>query len=108
MTINSINQGIGRQGQHINENLQTPSHTQQQNKTAPTTQGNGASDTVSLTGTASQLRALEQQVASLPVVDVQRVESIKQSIANGGFQIDPTRVAEKMIQIESSINKRLI
>ena len=105
MAINSISNGIGPKTQHVNENQQNQNVANQQQ--APATTG-VTGDTVSLTGTASQLRALEQQIASLPVVDVQRVESIKQDIAAGSYQIDPPRVADKMIQIESAINQRLI
>ncbi|HFE36907.1 MAG TPA: flagellar biosynthesis anti-sigma factor FlgM [Gammaproteobacteria bacterium] len=67
-----------------------------------------AADTVSLTGTASQLRALEQQLASLPVVDVQRVDSVKREISNGSYEINPPRIADKMIQMEMAINQGLI
>lgn len=110
MAINSINNGIGSKSHHISENQQTQrvvdTNSPQASQNAAV--GTTSSDTVSLTGTASQLRALEQQIASLPVVDVQRVESIKQKIANGSYQIDAPHVADKMIQIESAINQRLI
>lgn len=109
MAINSINNGIGHKSQTINENQNNQPVAKQQNTPAASgIASNIANDTVNLTGTASQLRALEQQIASLPVVDVQRVESIKQEISNGSYQIDPPRIAEKMIQIESAINQRLI
>lgn len=65
-------------------------------------------DTLSLTGTASQLRSLEKSLASLPVVDVQRVDSVKREIANGNYEIDAPRIADKMIQMESALNQRLI
>jgi len=109
MAINSINNGIGPKSYGINENQQNQNVGKQQapaqgNPGAPAASG----DTVSLTGTASQLRALEQQIASLPVVDVQRVESIKQDISSGSYQIDPPRVADKMIQMETAINHGLI
>ena len=109
MAINSINNGIGHHAHNISENQQNQKVGNQQNQTAqnaPT--GSAPTDTVSLTGTASQLRALEQQIASLPVVDVQRVESIKQDISSGSYQIDPVQVADKMIQMESAINQGLM
>lgn len=61
-------------------------------------------DTVSLTDTASQLRKLENSLASLPVVDAQRVERVKQAIADGNFQIDPVQVADKMLSFERALS----
>lgn len=60
-------------------------------------------DTVSLTNTAAQLRSLENSLAELPVVDTQRVESIKQAIADGSYQINAQRVADKLINLEQGL-----
>ncbi len=105
MAINSINSAIGPKSQSINEskNNIAPQTSNQTNQVAT----GGTGDTVTLTGTASQLRTLEHQIASLPVVDMQRVESIKQQITSGSYQIDPLQIADKMIKIESAINKGL-
>lgn len=62
-------------------------------------------DTVTLTDTASQLHMLETQIKGLPVVDMSRVEDVKRSIINGEFQIDPKRVAEKMLSFETARNR---
>jgi negative regulator of flagellin synthesis FlgM len=61
-------------------------------------------DTVSLTGTAQHLRGLEQSLASQPVVDTQRVEATRQAIENGSYQIDPNRIAHKMISLERALS----
>jgi negative regulator of flagellin synthesis FlgM len=82
----------------------------QQNTVAPTAPAaSNASnvDSVNLTGTASQLRALEQQLASQPVVNTQRVSAIRHEINSGQFTVNPERIADKMIQIESMISNRL-
>lgn len=75
-----------------------------QNKTAES-QGNPASsrDTVSLTPQAQQLRDLESRIADLPEVDSNRVNAIKDAIANGSYEIDANRIAEKMIQFEGAL-----
>lgn len=66
--------------------------------------GTGRSaDSVSLTGTALHLRSLEQSLASQPVVDTQRVEATRQAIENGSYQIDPSRIASKMISMELAL-----
>ena len=59
------------------------------------------SDTVSVSDTAQRLRSLEASIAQLPTVDTQRVEDIRAAIANGSFEIDPARVAEKMMSFEN-------
>ena len=56
---------------------------------------------VSITDTAAKLRQLEAQIANQPVVDSQRVESVKKAIADGSFRIDSNRIAEKMADFES-------
>ncbi len=60
-------------------------------------------DTVNLTDAAQQLKKLEASLASVPVVDAQRVESIRQAIANGSYEINPERVAEQMLAFESAL-----
>ena len=63
-----------------------------------------SSDKLSLTSTAVQLRALEDQITELPVVNTQRVEEVQRSLATGSFQIDPARVADKMLQFEAGLS----
>ncbi len=59
-------------------------------------------DTVTLTDTASQLHKLEAQISAVPIVDASRVEGVKRSLINGQFQINPQRVAEKMMNFETA------
>ncbi len=56
-----------------------------------------SSDQVVLTDSAKQLQAIEQQLKSVSAVDSNRVESIKQKIASGEFQVDAEKVAEKLM-----------
>jgi negative regulator of flagellin synthesis FlgM len=62
-------------------------------------------DTVSLTDTAARLRSLENTLANLPVIDAQRVEDIQRSIAQGTFEVDPKRVADKLLRFEADLNR---
>lgn len=61
----------------------------------------GPAREVSLTDTAAKLRQLEAQIANQPVVDTQRVESVKKAIADGSFKVDSNRIVEKMAEFES-------
>lgn len=65
----------------------------------------GATDSVSLTPTAQLLRDATARVASEPVVDPQRVSSMREAVQNGSFEIDPVRVADKMAGMEQSLNR---
>ena len=98
--INGSNQGA--QALINTATGQAPARNETNNVATGTSRG-GGSDTVSLTGTAQQLRNLEQSLASQPVVDAQRVEATRQSIENGTYQIDPSRIASKMISMERAL-----
>ncbi len=63
-------------------------------------QGNQG-DTVELTATARQLNQLEEQLRNQPVVDVQRVAEVSRAIDNGTLEIDPSRIATRLIRFES-------
>jgi len=64
---------------------------------------NTHSDTVTLTGIAKQMRELEKSIAEVPVVDSQRVHAVKSAIQNGTFEIDPSRVAIKLMAFEGRL-----
>jgi len=66
----------------------------------------GPGQDVRLTDTAASLQRLEARIASQPVVDAQRVESVKQAIADGSFQVDASRVARKMAEFEGLLADR--
>ena len=57
-------------------------------------------DTVSLTDTADMLQRLEEKIRAMPVVDIQRVNTVKSAIDNGNYQIDTTQVAGQLIENE--------
>jgi negative regulator of flagellin synthesis FlgM len=66
--------------------------------TAPT-----GGDTVTLTASARSLQKIEETVAKAPVVNAAKVAAIKQSVNSGTYQIDPHRVADKLLQFESGL-----
>ena len=73
---------------------------------APRVQDNNAaparSDTVSLTEAGARVKELQDRVAAVPVVNAQRVQEIKQALASGNYEIDPARVADKIVHFESA------
>ena len=62
-------------------------------------------DAVNLGDGAERLRSLEAAVASAPEVDVERITALKQAIADGSYQIDTGKLAEKLIQLERSFSR---
>ncbi|TQV75298.1 flagellar biosynthesis anti-sigma factor FlgM [Aliikangiella marina] len=59
-------------------------------------------DSVSLTGAASKIGALVAQMKAAPVVDPDRVSPVKEKMDKGEYDIDYERVANKMLDFESS------
>lgn len=55
------------------------------------------SSAVDYASLSSQLQEIESTLAKTPVVDAARVEEIKNAIAEGRFQINPERIADRLI-----------
>jgi negative regulator of flagellin synthesis FlgM len=85
------------EGSEVRVGRNEPSTAQQQTGTPST------GDTVSLTDTANQLTRLESALASLPVVDTQRVEQVQRELADGSYRVDATRVASSLIAAEPGL-----
>jgi negative regulator of flagellin synthesis FlgM len=66
-------------------------------KATTTSGGEQASASVSLSSRAEQLQALQAQLASVPVVDRARVETIKQAIASGQYAVNVDNIASGLI-----------
>ena len=64
-----------------------------------------SSDRVSVTNEATRLRAIEEQLMAVPDVNAGKVAEIRQAIANGTFEVNPLRTAEKLLAFESGSDK---
>ncbi|TRX73269.1 flagellar biosynthesis anti-sigma factor FlgM [Pseudomonas mangiferae] len=58
-------------------------------------------ETVQLSSEAQQLQKITDKLRDLPAVDKERVEKLKQSIADGSYQVDSRKIASKMLALES-------
>lgn len=56
-----------------------------------------ARDKVEITSVSAQLAQLERVLSEVGVVDVARIEAVKQAIAEGRFRIDSDAVADKLL-----------
>ena len=63
--------------------------------------GTLAEDTVRLSGTAQTLQNQQAKLNSLPDVDMDKVEQIKNAIAAGDYKIDTQRLANNMASMDS-------
>lgn len=66
--------------------------------TNPDTSSTQQASDVSLSNRAQQLSRLEAQVSNSPDVDSDRVAELQKAIADGSFNVDPERIADKMLQ----------
>jgi len=64
------------------------------------------SDKVSLTASATQLSALEDQINSLPVTDANRVAETRHALATGTHQVDPDSTADGLLATERAFAQK--
>jgi negative regulator of flagellin synthesis FlgM len=62
-----------------------------------------AGDTVTLTSSGRSLQKIEEAVAKAPVVNASKVAAVKQAVLSGTYQINPSQVADKMLQFERGL-----
>lgn len=82
--------------------------TDKTNEVSTSTEGNKASslsssDTVNITSEANKIRELQSSLANVPDIDLEKVEAIKQEIANGNYPIDHERIASNLLELEKSL-----
>jgi negative regulator of flagellin synthesis FlgM len=73
-----------------------PGQTTQPQTQAQPGQGSTPAD-VEITPTAQLLANLEQQIANIPDINQSRVDPIRQSLSNGSYQVDSSRVADGLL-----------
>lgn len=74
-----------------------PAETRSRTATSGSTPSAAGADKVELSSLSSSLAHAEAAMASTPVVDKARVEAIRQAISEGRFTIDPSRIADGLI-----------
>lgn len=96
----------GNRGVAIDNNLKPQADKSNQAGSAPSASTTSQADTVALTAEAKSLQQLGKDVAAqTPYFDQQRVDSIKQSIAEGQYAVDSQRVADKFLETEQLLGK---
>lgn len=62
------------------------------------------SNAVNITDQAKQLASLEQALQTLPAVDEARVAEIRSAIQDGRYQVNPERIADKLLRLEQELS----
>lgn len=95
--------GIGRGAAPLRTGSSVPNRQEERatdGATGSSTPGVGP-DRVSLTSASETIRAAESIARDAPGVDAERVEAVKAALAEGRYQIDADRLAERLLQDES-------
>ncbi len=66
-------------------------------KVEQTSAATAASENVTLSTLASQMKTLEAKVANAEVFDASKVDAIKSAIASGQFTVDSEKIAEGLV-----------
>lgn len=70
---------------------------------APAPGGQSSADKVSLTSQAEKLQYLDRVAKATPDIDMDRVNAIKSSIANGTFQVDNEKIADNLLKSDKTL-----
>ncbi|MBU2923273.1 flagellar biosynthesis anti-sigma factor FlgM [Colwellia sp. 4_MG-2023] len=101
MTININN--LNNQAQ-INQNKQSHAKQDVAQTTAHSPQTKHvARDSVSLTPQAQQFKELQKKSADAPVINQEKIEELKKTIASGEYKIDPQKLAASMAKFEFTL-----
>lgn len=65
--------------------------------------GAAAANDVQITPAARNLASLEQAILDLPAIDPQRVDEVQGRLASGQYEVDPQRVADGLLRLESEL-----
>jgi negative regulator of flagellin synthesis FlgM len=60
---------------------------------------------IEITPAARQLAALERVLAQIPVVDEARVKAVSSAIADGRYQVDAGKVAERLMRSDAELTE---
>lgn len=93
MTIESI---TGRT--HTPPTLKTIQKTDSEKKEViKSAEGN---DSIVITAMAQRIKKAFEASASVTIIDIDRVAAVKKALADGSYQVNAERIAEKMIEYE--------
>ncbi len=60
---------------------------------------------VRLTSSARNLATMQESLRALPQVDELRVAAVKQRLQDGTYEIDPQRIADRLLRLEADLSR---
>lgn len=100
--INGGNQGVDRA---LAENLRSRQNNEIANQPGGGRSAEDAGGESARSSTSERLQAVSAAIEQAPDVDMERVEAIRQSIAEGNYPIDADRIASKFIELEGLLER---
>lgn len=60
-------------------------------------------DSVKLTGEATNLQALQRELSQSSAIDTGRVQAVKEALQNGSYSINPDAIASRMMDLNQQL-----
>jgi negative regulator of flagellin synthesis FlgM len=98
--------GFGRAGVDIRpaKSRATGASQKSDAASAKVTRAASARDAVQITDTATHLKRIEAGLADVPDIDRGRVEAVRRKIESGDYEVNPARVAQKLLRLEQDLS----
>jgi len=101
--VNNINGLSGIAGSASRSREQSKATDVDTAQTAANRPDKPSADQVELSPGARDLQNIESRIRELPDVNQERVTQIKEALRDGSYSVDPSRLAAKIVQFESSL-----
>ena len=96
--------GYGRPGVDVNQAKARPvEKPERSGEAGGKSRSASASDAVSITDTATNLKRIEAGLSQQPEVDRARVEAVRERVESGNYKVDANEVAQKLLRLEQDL-----
>jgi len=101
---NSIDSRLDSGIQSLADHSKTaPEKVQGKDVSSQSASGNKPADQLDLTAKAQSLKALEEHIQQAPETDNKRIAELKQALKDGTYEINPSRIAEKLLALDGKL-----
>ncbi len=98
--VNNIDGISGNRPNTINPNSKTRPEPGDASSRAPES---SRTDEVSLTSSAQLLKELNEAVEAAPSSDQQRIDAIRQALADGRYEVNSGNIADKLLSLDEQL-----
>ncbi len=107
ININNLQNNPQVKNDKVEQNVQRQQTTVQQNATQQASQqGAQRQDSVSITPQAKQFTKLQEKANAASGIDQEKVDKIKQAIAEGKYKVNVEQLARRIMQFEGDLFKK--